>query len=75
MKDDVETAVTDLGYLEKRVRLLGELTISGDPHTDPDGEALGKKHISLSRSSLATMFIEIADELEQIYNALRSEKA
>lgn len=66
----IKHAVTDLGYLAKRIQLMAQLTIGADPDVE-DGDDLHHQRIALSRGSLAIMFVEISDEVERIRDTLK----
>lgn len=75
MKDTVKNAVCDLNFLERRIQFLAQLTGNEDPELEAEGETYGiqSQCISLQRGSLAAMFIDIAEEVGRVRDALKKD--
>lgn len=66
-----DTAIADLRALHDRIDLLATLTSGEDAQAEPgEPNELHDQYVSLKRGHLATMFIEIGDEVLRIQQAL-----
>ncbi|WP_333882882.1 hypothetical protein [Sphingobium yanoikuyae] len=71
MNETVSRALGEISEISHRLRMMGELTVGGDPLTDEDGERLQRENIQLNRGHLGGLFLSTAEDLEHSIDTIK----